>query len=260
VDFRLKNKTMKKIFLGLFILLFSVSQSQSQERVNKEQLTFKAKSGKIKKAVGWQLDNSGEWVSNRNAISYDNNGSVYEYHCVDNFKWIQAGIINHEGTDYYFIMYEAEDGQWRYENIREGWFNYKKTHVTILTQESFNNLERVIKEKKAVDYTVSSIMRASMRSNLGEQYYNEKYLLTQIGYNFKFGRPLLNEEEDAIVEFMTVNSQTVKGVDMVRFRLNTVLDIEVSYSSDEKVVEPIKDSYFEIDLEEFLRLFEFTDR
>ena len=229
--------------LGLMIALtFSVLNLSGQSRENKSLLSFKDKSEKLSKATGWALNKqTGKWIENKNVIDTKECPPYWISHVSQNFKWLQFAIINKDGTDYYAFLYERLGGEYKYPNIMEDWETDLRTHFLIMTSEQYFDLKKQIELKSGTNIKISSKIIGTMTDRFkilkGEHLYNEENLLAKITKAFE--SPSYGES------CLMFNSQTVDGVDVVRFRL-----LDSCYSADRN----FSNEYFETTHSDFLKI------
>ena len=118
---------MKKIYLSAIIFLITIG-ALAQERVDATPPVINAVAkGKLTEATGWSLKN-GKWVSRKNRIVSSVGSELLvdreEYALGENkqnFIYIELREITIEGKSLTIIIKKYNDGDYRYENIKEGW-------------------------------------------------------------------------------------------------------------------------------------------
>ena len=212
------------ILITLFITSIALDVN-AQERENTTMLEFKTKSVKLTSATGWEKNKTtGKWIENKNVID-DKKSTSYQF-SDQGFKWLQFSTITKNGKDYYVFLWETINHQ------------NKRTHFFVLTTEQYDEIKTQIDLKTGKNIIVKSEMTGNItdkyKSRGGEHLYNEENLLARITNTME--EPLYSED------CFMLNTQTIDGVDILRFRLP-----EDCYSSEED----IKTKYFEVKISEF---------
>lgn len=136
--------------LLLIVLLFQVF---SQERVNREKLSFSEISGTLSKATGWAYNKTlGEWIDYKNVISDDKDyktknvilqGSWMMSKESKNFINIQIKTIIFKGETYYALIINKWNGSYEYPELQMDWQPYKITIGYIYTKDEYQKLKNI---------------------------------------------------------------------------------------------------------------------
>lgn len=151
---------MKKIIVTLVVCVIATF-GFSQDRVNREKVSFDKQSEVLTKATGWAYNETlGEWIDYQNVISSSKDfkttfktlcGSSYMMSMHSNFNTIQAKTINYEGEQYICLIVNKWSGQYRYPNIREDWYEYKIDDYIVLSKEEYKKLFNLTNDVTVVE-------------------------------------------------------------------------------------------------------------
>lgn len=125
----------------------------SQDRIDREKITFDSTSSILSKSIGWAYNSVfGEWVSYDNVIS-DNKDYKGKYKSLQgswmmsqteqNFQQIQTKTILYDSKKYYVIIVEKWSGEYQYPSIKEDWYVFKKTIGYIYTEDEYKKLQNI---------------------------------------------------------------------------------------------------------------------
>jgi hypothetical protein len=236
-----------KSLLTSLLLTFLLFQVYSQERVNREKLSFSEVSGTLSNATGWAYNTTlGEWIDYKNVISDDKDyktknailkGSWMMSKVSKNFINMQIKTITFKGETYYVLIINKWSGSYEYPALEMDWQPYKITIGYIYTKEEYSklkNIENIIEVKTKYLVCIGSKYRK----------YNEKTFLDLI-------QTELNKEIDSIyfpptTEYIFPLMKTKEGA--IRFLLpNSSILSEYSKSGFEK-------EYFETNFVDFSNL------
>ncbi len=172
-----------KSLLASLLLIFSLSQVFSQERVNREKLSFSEVSGTLSNATGWAYNTTlGEWIDYKNVISDDKDyktknvilqGSYMMSKASENFIKMATKTIVFNGKTYYVLIINKWNGSYQYPELRMDWYAYKQTIGYIYTKEEYEKLLNIDSQVEVkTEYLVC----------MGSKYqkYNEKKFLDLI--------------------------------------------------------------------------------
>jgi hypothetical protein len=259
---------MKNVRLMMMTLMMCLMTMVSfgQSRTNVDKIDFLSKTEKLTKATGWEQNKTtGEWVSNKNVIDYQECKPYWVSHVSQNFKWLQFSIVERNGNKYYVFLYEKLSGKYKYPNIQQDWETETQTHFFIITESEFkefkdffsnnlmhknaqfhiwdlgNNVRRLGSLNNGKTIQLKSKMNGFITDSYkvlgGEHLYNEENLLSKI-------RNVIDKPNYLELCF-TLNSQFIDGSNVIRFRLP-----ESCYSTGEN----IKTKYFEVLNEDFQKI------
>jgi hypothetical protein len=236
---------MKKIISIILVLLFTIVISTAQSRVNDEKLSFSSHSQKIINATGWCFNkNTGKWVSNKNTIDDKKiTNSLKDYymsHVNQNFKWIKMSIIIKENKKYHILIFQKMEGKYTYPSIYEDWVVSKITKFNIYTEKEYNILKKIIVNDSICDFRIISSLTGSNLSYRGAD------LITNIAH-------FINDDNKyPSKQIMIGNIQKNDNNEIiVRF----LLPIHYSDYSSNNSKYIIKKEYFELNINEFKKLF-----
>jgi len=228
---------MSRISFLLALLFIAVALS-GQQRINKEKLNFDKISGVLKKAKGWEYNETlGEWIDYNNVISQKTYYKEGLYRLLQgrdmmkfytqNFIKIQTKSVIYKETEYFVLIID----KWNY-NIAYGERSpFRETYGYIFSKEEYrklHNIENLIELK--TKYMVS----------IGTEYqkYNETNFLNMI-------RTILQTEksEDSF-EYIFPVLKTTEGV--IRFYLPENSSSESGYDFDKKYFETSSKNFSKI--------------
>lgn len=229
---------MKNVVLTVTLILSIVLNTNAQSREDKETVKFVSEFQKLTKANGWcQNTKTGKWIENKNVIDDRECPPYWVSHIHQNFKWIQFRTIIQNDTEYYVFLYESLGGEYKYPNIHEGWEADKRTYFFILSIEEYEHMKSKIDLRSGENILLKSKMTGYISDRYkilgGEHLYNEENLLAKITRIIE--KP--NYSETCLI----MNSQTIDGNDIIRFRLPESCFKQEKYMAT---------AYFEIGLEE----------
>lgn len=195
---------MKNLKLLLLIFFGGTSMlSFSQDRTNREDVTFIKKSERITKAVGWDQED-GKWYDHSNLINSSGNTDTSK---CDNFYWLQSAIFNYKAKQYHVFFYEHITGHYKYPAIEQDWYTFHEVVSVVMNDSSYKAFKLVIEKKQGVNIN----MPLSIQDNYTYGEYNEPELAKTLTTRMEKG--------SNIGTCFIVNSQTVKGENVVRFLL-----------------------------------------
>ena len=237
---------MKKHTLILILFLFTLT-SFSQSRTSPTIAKVVEKSEKLTKATGWVKNRyTLEWIDNQNCLYDKKCNSSWASHA-ENFLWIQTWKLEMNGTTYFAIVSEVLSGYYRYPTIRKEWKSWKVTKWLILTEADYVKFKDQINELSALEIIVKSKMNSELNDLLntlgGDKSYTEDNIIKLISASI--------QKENNSLEAYKLTSQTVDGIDIVRFRLQS----NYYESSIFHFPNDLEDQYFEVSLEEFAKIF-----
>ena len=233
----MKNLIRQALIAVVFLLSLS---SMAQDREDKVLLTFEKKSEKLTEATGWETNDLGKWISRKNIIE-SQEGAV-DTSKTHNFYWMQMGTVKYLGKRYYVLFYSVLSGSYTYPELKMDWYRYKKTESIIIPQSVYDSLRHTISAKSGENvFVVTPYRRVEVR---GE--YDEAKLMMEIEARIS-NKP----SEIESMEFV-VNSQALKGNDVVRFQLPKSASLsQFSRKLDE---DNAKERYFEVPASIFKKL------
>jgi len=134
---------MRKIIIFVIMLLSSPLLMYSQARVNAELAVADDTGRELIYAIGWYLDNNGQWKSNRNYIPYTTYSNI---HSLRSFVKIKLYNINYKNNEY--LLFEIMGKGWDYEypSIREGRYEYRKSYFYLIEKDKL--IFRIAPNKK----------------------------------------------------------------------------------------------------------------
>ena len=213
--------------------------SYSQSRTDKECISFIDKSKKLTKIIGWcQSSKTRKWVENKNVIYNDKCGSFWISHVDENVSWIQTSYFNYNGEKYYVFLHERKSGVYKYKNIEKDWMPRKVAYYFVISALDYKQLKEAVNLKTG---EVKAIYGNTYYITLWSFKYEEEILATIIN-EFESAK-----KSDFTNECLIYSSQSVDGVDIVRFRLPEYCrDIDVAKKLDKEYFEVSTDSFLEI--------------
>lgn len=232
-----------KIKSTLIALLMSVSLLQlfSQERVNREKLSFGTVSGIITKSTGWAYNTTlGEWVDYENVISESKDykekykslqGEWMMSRESQSFLELQTKSIVYKGITYYVLIVDKWSGRYEYPNIREDWYTFKETTGYIFTKEEYQKIQNI---EGLVE------LKTKNEVSMGSKYesYDETKFLDLIQTE------LSKEKSEYSTEYTFPIMKSKEGA--IRFYLPDYFSSYSKYDFDKK--------YFETDLDNFSKI------
>ena len=236
---------MKKI-LTVLVLMFIFMISNAQSREDNVQLSFSSHSEKITSATGWCFnDNTGKWASNENVIKNKKiTMSLRDYcmsHETQNFKWFKMSTVIKENKKYYIFISQKMSGKYTYPSIYKDWVVSKITKFNIYTEDEYNALKNIIINDSIGDFRIIANLCGSNLSYRGSD------LITNITHFINDGIGKYSSKEIMIGNIQKNNS----GEIIVRFLLPNYY----SDYSDKNSNYTIKKEYFELNINEFKKLF-----
>jgi hypothetical protein len=225
---------MKKMKWTLLVIaMFSISfTSIAQERVNAAGITFDKKSDQLTKAVGWDFY-EGKWQDHINIAGNSLSSSFIDTSHYSNFYWLQTASFTYKGKKYYTIFCQVLTGKYKYPSLREDWETRQESKFMVMTPAQYQILKQTISSKAAKNqglpcYRGGSTLYGSYNEAGLQKSIVEQMEVTSYPAQYKF----------------YINSQSLKGEDIIRFMLPTE-------GIDDKAIES---NYFEVPAADFKKL------
>lgn len=137
----------------IIIALLISTHVDAQERVNAQFAQWTDSVGIIDTATGWMLNRDGKWVSLPRTIpvcassDYDNL-LAYEKRGlgIDNFLSYELLTIKQDGIEYAVLIKSAKVGGYKYESIKEGWYEFNSCIAYVVDMAFIDNLRSISKQ------------------------------------------------------------------------------------------------------------------
>ena len=142
---------MKKILMVAIALIVSIN-SFSQDRVNRQKLSFSDKSQYLTSSQGWKYNETlGEWVDYVNVICSDKSykekyislqgGPYMKSNSEFTFDSIQIKTVNFQEKKYIMMIISKYAGRYKYPSIREDWKSYKVKMIYFLEENEYQKMK-----------------------------------------------------------------------------------------------------------------------
>lgn len=149
----------------IYIILFSSTLIFSQERKNREELSFFKESEIIKKALGSSYNNQlGEWIDNKNCI-YENKKRTNKSLAKQNFISLQFKLVKFKSENYYVLIIPSLNYSYKYVYSEVGFYNYKEMNLYIFSEKEYNKIKSIKDEIKLSTTMHSNIRSGNFRKN-----------------------------------------------------------------------------------------------
>ncbi|MDR0863703.1 MAG: hypothetical protein LBO74_02070 [Candidatus Symbiothrix sp.] len=214
---------MKKLLVLAVIALVSFSVF-SQQRINREELSFTSESEKITNATGWEYSEySGKWYSNENFI-YSGNPEGWNLkriisHCTNKFNYFQFKRLDYKSQIYYVLFVYYIGGFYEYPEIFEDWVITENSCWSyIYTKEEYEKIKSNSREVSlcSIEYTSGKTID-DIRMAL-ERHYKYK----RENFYCHFPIQLKVDGDDSIVRFLLPNNSNAsqKSLETQYFEMN----------------------------------------
>jgi hypothetical protein len=238
-------------YLNLLPLILLSFSAASQSRVNAATPNVLKRTAELTNATGWALnEQTGKWIDNRNVIDVRKSKRHTVSHQSQNILSVFFQTVKVADSVYYALMWEKKDGSYKYKNIREDWREYESKSFMLLRPWQYERIKQIVSSQSATNESIKTNLTGEISSLYhslgGDAAYTDKNLLSvmrNVVIAYKKG-PYQLVRHGKGHQCVTINSQSVDGSDVVRFRLP-----ESCGSYDYK-----KHQYFEVPLEEFMKL------
>jgi hypothetical protein len=178
---------MKKVLFINVLLILTFSTIKSQDRVNRENPTVIKKSDKLIEAIGWKLNDNGQWIDNKNVICDKKCPDYWISHESSNFLWIQMIQISYKGQKYYVLLRESESGVYKYPTIEKDWIPEKRTYYVVMTEKDYLSFLKQYNKKSQKALRLVTISESNFTDRFaslgGESAYTEENILKKIATN-----------------------------------------------------------------------------
>lgn len=237
---------MKKYII--IILFLSIGRINSQERVNRKDISFISESQVIENVTGWSYNNtSGDWILHKNCISIKNGGKVYVQSTSDqNFNNLQFKEVKYDSQIYYALIIPKLDYSYQYPNIQVGFYTYKLVDIYIFPEIEYNKIKSF---EDKID--IGTRMRANIRENIKN--IKEQDLLDKIQSTIiaDLNRSEVDKKyRNEFTYILPIKKVQIKEKTMMRFFLPSFYhDFEATSYSKPKL--DFDKEYFEVDEIEF---------
>jgi hypothetical protein len=238
----------------IYLLLFSSALIFSQERTNREEISFFKESEIIENALGWAYNEQlGEWIDNKNCIYKSDKKRFNKSLAKQNFINLQFKSVKYNSKIYYILIIPSLKYSYKYIYSEVGFYNYKEIDLYIFSEEEYSKISSIKNEIKlgtrihrTVDYKnrrktnklsldiIQSAIESALIQNLNQSDFDKKYL-----NDFTYIFP--------------IKSVNLDGNYSIRFLLPvwySKLKDEDSYSYDFN----FEKEYFELEKKEFEKL------
>jgi hypothetical protein len=231
-----------KLVLVLIVSICFLTKGFSQERVNREKLSFGKCSGILVKATGWAYNAKfGEWIDYENVISA--NKDFKEKHQILQGEWMMSRItqnflklqfkkLTFNGATYYVFIVERWSGGYEYPTLELDWYTFKEYVGYIYSEDEYqklSNIESLVELK-----TLHKVSLGSKYDNFNEIKFLDLIqteLTTELsGYPVEYTFPIMKSKEGFIRFYIPERFSTYSNYDF-------------------------ENKYFETDLENFSKLF-----
>jgi hypothetical protein len=169
-------------------------------------LTFTRQSEKITSAKGWAGIN-GVWVDHDNMISSEKNNDTSMR---VNFYWMQSATFNYKDKKYYAFYYETISGRYKYPLTEQDWITNRETPFLIMNTVQYAAFKLAINSKSGKN--------KSLKGEKSGDYINAKSGYDETSFLNEVAKAM---ENSPLGNCFCINSQTLKGNDIVRFLLPT---------------------------------------
>ncbi|TWR27357.1 hypothetical protein FPZ43_12795 [Mucilaginibacter pallidiroseus] len=216
---------MKFSFTFFFLLLLAIisKHAHSQSRVDAALLKLDSVSQDIPNVKSWIfVPATGKW---------DGDGGIP--------KFVRWAVFTHKGQKYHAFIYRKISGFYKYPHIKEGYTNTFYANFIIFKEKEFQDIINKLNNKSGKNINIKS-------------YNNGSVFISAIdSFNEATGDVFLKALTDVMNksifskrnEIFPLNSQTVDGVDVVRFGMPANPETE-DYS--------IKTAYYEAPFSDFI--------
>jgi hypothetical protein len=194
----------KLILLSSF--LFYTFIIYAQERQNAPDISFIKKSEKLVQATGWYQTVDGKWVDHQNIITPRAKPDTATSYA--SFYWFQSASFNYKSQKYYLFFYEDLRGEFRLPASRQDWYTFHQVSFIILNSNAYTLLKDAVNKKTGKTVNISSKMDVGKVQGT----YDEGKFLKQISIS-------LAETNPSQYSVLSINSQNLKGQDIIRFLL-----------------------------------------
>lgn len=237
---------MKKIILGLLAITVTLN-SFTQDRVNRQKLSFISESETLTVAQGWAYNETlGEWVGYENVISSDKDyketyrslqGPFMKSRCQETFDTIQIKTLIFQEKKYHFLIISKWEGRYKYPSIEQDWLNYQVKEIYLLDDTELQKMK---------NFTTFKIIPLTTY-DLEYENYNETKMLDIIQTEI-----IKKKEEKSTTVYLMylIKTQT----DKVRFLTPTTVTSLEGNKYIKAYIDP-KKTYFETDVDKFKKLF-----
>lgn len=221
----------------LVILLVCYAGSMvAQSRItNDYKLTILAQSEKLRNAMGWRQDISGNWIPNENAIADSKLEAQSKGSVPQNFIWMQFISLKSGDRNFYALVYENNA-------YVSNAYTERRVCFYIMTERSYASLVNNIKKKNAETLTITSPSFGYMSDN--DSGFGPEKLL-------KLMAESLAKDSNGQQQDFSINAQNVDNEDVVRFRLPELASImsgnlkgayfETAWNNFEKILIPLSE-------------------
>jgi len=225
---------MKKILL-LFCLIAVPLANYSQDRVDDAPTVLDYKSKELRKALYWEKNSSGKWVSRAN-----------------NKIQFQSGVQSSNLTSLFWgkidnvmmIFFEYQKGQYRYPHLKSDWEYYPRIYSAIVDMGEYNNLKDI--QPNQILYIISDF--SNDMSKWHPEYNFSLFLdLTQTLYKTS----ITLKEKRSTLYILAAQRTTSKGKDVVRF---DILPFPIAPAMG--IPDLNTYGYFEVAYKSFMEIFE----
>ena len=236
---------MKKSLLTTLAIFATTILAIGQSRNAPTIANIIEKSEKLTQATGWcQNSSTQEWVSNPNCL-YESECKSYWIDHTENFLWIQIWKLELDGQTYIALVSEVLGGHYKYPNIKEDWQSEKITKWLIVTEDEYSKFKTDLTALSGQEIVLQSKKNDKLSNyyNIlgGDKSYTEENILKLITASIR--------KDNYSSEGYKFNSQTVDGLDVVRFRLQ-----KYYYQSSYSTSNDLEKQYFEMNLSDFLKI------
>ena len=161
---------MKQLHILSAILLITLS-AFAQSRQDASGPIVLKRSQKLIKATGWALNQqTGKWVENKNVIDQRKCKPYMVSGQNQNFVSLEFIEVSVADSIYYGLIWKKKDGDYKYENIREEWRDYRSMMFMLFRQSEFDSLKSVVSKQEGANIKIESNLtgkRKSLYSSLG---------------------------------------------------------------------------------------------
>jgi hypothetical protein len=200
---------MKKLLFSMLLSVFTLTNTQAQERVNRDKCTFSTTSTPIDNVSGWAYNKEkGQWIEFRNMISddtYDNYPSLKEtnYHKSRsmNFKTIVFKTFIHNNETFYVLIVDEIKGRYKYPSIQEDWYEYKSLTAYVFNKAEFEKIKNYQSAKplfsvggslydyKEGESVLLDKIQTEFQNNGARRSFTFQVMKTEDGVNVRFRNP-----------------------------------------------------------------------
>jgi hypothetical protein len=152
----------------------------------------------------------------------------------------------YEKKRYYMLFTYYQRTGYKYPSIHEGAYTRDAMLYLVYTEEDYQNCLKEIKKKKGRDFQIKTICSGELFSDL-EGGVSTKHGTYEFTPEYAIRRFLIDKNESTIKHYITINSQEIDNISIVRFR-DEIVD---SVGLDQQ--------HYECLFDNFIKLFTFKE-